>query len=113
MASFDIIRGASKTVNIALADQLGTAIDLTGYSTVRLVAAPNLNEQSADLTLDKTLTVDDAANGLCSYDFVPADTSGLSAGLYRAEIRATYNDGTIWKTEQPFLLTIVDPVEAP
>jgi len=113
MASFSIIRGVSKTINVALADQLGTAIDLTGYSTVKLIAAPDFNEPSVDLMLNKSLTVDDAANGLCSYDFVPADTAGSVAGLYRAEVKVTYNDGKVYVTEQPFLLTMTDPVEAP
>jgi hypothetical protein len=111
-AEFDIIRGTTETLIANLFKTDGTALDLTGNSSMNLYVAPTINTTSPTITKAVTVASGYAASaGVVTYAFVPSDTLAITPGDYVAEIHITYGSGTEYRTELPFLFRIKERVK--
>ena len=85
MALFDLAVGDVGTIyTFTLTDSDGTAIDLSGKTvTLRYDSYPTASGSATS----RTLTVSDAANGVCTWTTISGDTT--AAGYFQFNIRAT------------------------
>ncbi len=94
MAQLDFIVRVNDTdsdIRSTLRDVDGNPVNLTG-ATVRFRMRPAAGPASP-LTVDQPAVIDNAAGGEVHYAWVAADTD--TPGLYLAEWRVTFGDGTI------------------
>lgn len=78
----------SPSIQAALKDASGTAINLTGAS-----VQFHMEDVTGTLKVDAAMTVTDASNGVVQYDWVSGDTN--TVGTYYVEFEVTYADSSI------------------
>jgi hypothetical protein len=84
---FRIKRGSCiPQAEIQIVKASGVALDLTGGSAFRLVAAESFQTETAALIIDKTLTVVDLATGRLLADWADGDTD-VPEAKYKTEVR--------------------------
>lgn len=87
------------------------ALDLTGYSTIKLQVALTTATATASLVFNVTCSVSgDPSAGSVFADFAPADTSSKTATDYVACIKVTYVTGVVVKSD-PFDFSLWESVE--
>ena len=89
MADIELVIGDTPTITVICETAAGVAKDLTGASAVFIVRDPNLTTA----TFSHAATITDAVNGVVSYTFGASDFT--NPGLYVAQVKVTYFDGTI------------------
>lgn len=88
--TIDLIKNdKSFDLSFTLQDYSGVAVNLTG-ATLKLKAQ---KKGDAELAVNGTMTVDVAASGTCHYGVAVNDFD--EAGIYNAEIEATYSSGQV------------------
>jgi len=89
MATFHIKEDdESPTVQTTLQDSAGAAVNVSGSTIVLRMARIGATGRTID---NATVTQDDAANGVVSYQF--SDTETANHGIYRMEWVVTYSGG--------------------
>ncbi len=94
--SFPLTQGTDESLNLAITDAAGAAVDLTGATVTFVLATPN--DGTTELTLTTTsspqgITITDASGGLVSVPLVDSDTDSL-LGDYQYEVKITESDGS-------------------
>ena len=109
---FRIKRGSTQPqLSITLTNASGTPIDLTDCENVRLCAARNFETDTAELTIDKALTVVDAEDGEVVADWIEGDTD-VTPQTYKAEVNFDDADGKPVKIGVEFYIVVEPPVES-
>ncbi len=99
----EIMRGDTYAVPLVVRDEYGNVLNLTGAS-LKLTAKKALSDADATAVFQLTtlpsggIVITDAAIGLVTPTFQPANTSGLSAGTWvlRWDLQVTKADGSIF-----------------
>lgn len=80
-----IFDDTDRTLQFALKDTTGAALDLTGWTLSFRLGEPNASVAA----VTKTMTVTSAAAGECEVAFTAAETTALTSGLKKYSIRRT------------------------
>lgn len=92
-----MVFGDSLPIKVTVVDSDGVAVDLTGASAMYHVAPKN--ESEADVEGSCTITDNEITARI--------ETSGLSVGTFRMQVRVTLIDGKIATVlDEPLLLTL-------
>ena len=88
--TFRLKKGESGAVLTATLKSEGAAVDLTTFSSVRVIAKKN----NGTAVLNEACTVVDADAGIVSYAFTPT-SSNITKGEYLLEFKATDGSGDV------------------
>lgn len=99
----EIVRGDVKTFTF----NLGTTWDLTGKK-VYFMAKSKKSDTDANALFDKTCTITDASNGVCTTSLTATNTA--TAGKYFAEVEVRNTDESNPQTALQFVLQINDDI---
>ena len=93
-----VFKGEDKNYTITVVDENGDRVDLTGW-TLEFEVKPKAGDADPASIAKSTgigithLTQSGATLGQATLDFDPADTSGLTAGLYKYDLLAIDGSG--------------------
>lgn len=94
MAYLSIFRGDSKTIRITVTDELGVAVDLTGWK-VFFTAKESETDSDDDAVIKIDVDPTDPTNGIADIDFEPADTNDLTPADYIYDIQVIKDNGDV------------------
>ena len=97
--------GSKKTVSLTLADDTGTALDLTSTATYN-TGKWKVWKPDGTLLINGSVVFLDRTNGIISYDLVTADTVTANAGVWEGEVEILNDDPAVEIQSNTFTFTI-------
>lgn len=111
--NYEVIQGSIVPIlAIALVDEDGDAVDLTGATGVRIVVAQEFETATASLVMDKAMTITSATGGLLQVAWVSSDTEDITPRSYYAMIEVTMGADQV-KKYGPFMFVVQPSVRLP
>ena len=108
-STLEIVQGEVDTLEVAVKDADGIAVDLTGAA-LTLHVKRSINDTTALITkiIGTGITITDALAGLAEIAFAVIDTSGLLPGTYLYDLKYAASGNTVIKYAIPpsaFIIT--------
>ena len=96
-----------QTLAFTMTVDIGASPGDVTSDTVRWLAKASVDDADDDAVLDKTVTPTATATGIeAAFEFAPADTATVAAGLYYWELTWTRDSGRVYVVSRSSLQTV-------